>query len=110
MFVLCFFFFVYANGDKYDGDWNDEEMNGKGVYYYANGDKYDGEFNHNKKNGKGVFYYANGGKYDGEWKDNKKSGKGVYYYINNDNIILISLDHRKCSFYDTYSALTVFKC
>ena len=43
---------------------------------YANGDKYVGEFKKNKQHGKGVLFYANGDKYDGDWANNKKHGKG----------------------------------
>lgn len=27
-----------ANGDSYDGDWQNDEKNGFGIYTYANGD------------------------------------------------------------------------
>ena len=29
-------------------------MNGKGIYYYVNGNKYDGEWKDGKMNGKGI--------------------------------------------------------
>ena len=39
---------------------------------FANGNKYEGEYKDNKKNGKGTYIYANGDKYKGEWKNGKK--------------------------------------
>jgi hypothetical protein len=35
-------------------------MNGKGLCYYADGEKYDGDWNDGMKNGKGICYYTNG--------------------------------------------------
>jgi len=36
------------------------EPHGKGVYYYADGDKYEGEFEDGKFDGAGKYYHANG--------------------------------------------------
>src|SRR4051812_19941385 len=35
---------VYDNGDRYEGEWKGNEMNGKGVYKYVNGDICEGFF------------------------------------------------------------------
>lgn len=35
---------VYADGSKYEGDWEDGQRSGKGVCIYANGDKFQGEW------------------------------------------------------------------
>ena len=40
----------------------------KGTYIYANGDKYVGEWKEHKYFGKGTYFYSNGDKYIGEWK------------------------------------------
>ena len=54
-----------------------------GIYYYADGNRYDGEWSNNEKKGRGnlnllvgILYYIDGGRYEGEWKNNKKFGKG----------------------------------
>ena len=32
-------------------------MEGKGIYYYNNGDRYEGDFKNNNKSAKGIIYY-----------------------------------------------------
>ena len=31
---------IYPVGDIYEGDWVDDQKNGKGTYFYADGTKY----------------------------------------------------------------------
>lgn len=40
-------------------------MEGEGVMMYANGDKYKGQWRENARNGNGKCLYANGDKYKG---------------------------------------------
>ena len=47
-----------------------------GVYISSNKDKYEGNWNNDLKNEKGISYYNNGDKYEGEWKNGLKEGKG----------------------------------
>jgi hypothetical protein len=35
------------------GEWQNNKANGRGVYNYSNGDKYEGEYEDDEKNGKG---------------------------------------------------------
>ena len=53
--------------EKYEGEWVDGKMHGRGIYYYADGTVYDGTWSEGKMHGKGVFIYPNGNKYDGEF-------------------------------------------
>ena len=55
-------------------------QNGFGTYIWANGDKYDGEWKNDKRNGYGTFTWANGYKYVGEWKNDKINGFGTYIW------------------------------
>ena len=58
-------------------------MNGKGIIYYKNGKiKYDGEFINDKLEGKGKYISENGDYYIGEFKKGLKHGKGTIYYKN----------------------------
>jgi hypothetical protein len=44
---------------------------GKGIFYYVDGNKYEGDWENDKKEGKRTFYNVNGNRYEGNWKDNK---------------------------------------
>ena len=69
------------NGDKYDGQWKNDNPHGHGVYTWSNGKKYDGEWKDGIRHGHGVWTGVDGRKYDGEWKDGKKHGHGVYTWV-----------------------------
>lgn len=47
-----------------------------GVMNYNNGDKYSGEWNNDQKNGSGEMEYDNGDHYEGEWRGDKKNKHG----------------------------------
>jgi hypothetical protein len=78
----CFGTFTWANGDKYVGEFRDDDFNGQGTYTFANGNKYVGEFRDSKKTGQGTFTFANGNKYVGEFRDDKKTGQGTFTFAN----------------------------
>ena len=73
----------FKNGNKYEGNFDDDKINGKGIFYYNNGNKYNGNFKNGKFNGNGIFSYYNGDIYDGEYYEGKKMVK--------ENIILIQV-------------------
>ena len=50
----------------------------------SNGDRYEGDFNNNKKEGKGLMLWNYGNSPEGDWKNDKREGKGIMYY----NVIL----------------------
>ena len=53
-----------ANGDKYEGDWDDDMKNGNGklIITFI-----------------GIYNYNNGDIYEGSWLDDTKDGKGKKY-------------------------------
>lgn len=53
--------------ERFEGEWFEGKMQGKGVYYYADGSVYDGAWVTGKMQGKGAFIYPNGNKYDGDF-------------------------------------------
>ena len=74
--------YTWRDGDEYKGEWKDDKMHGDGVFTWKNGDKYDGQFKDNMKNGIGVFTWVNGDTYEGDWKDGSMHGNGVFTYAN----------------------------
>ena len=52
--VLLVFFLARVNGDRYEGEWRNGRMHGKGVKVMANGDVYNGTWENDKAEGNGV--------------------------------------------------------
>ena len=63
---------------SYDGEWNQDVMEGRGVFTYASGAVYDGEWKDNAYNGTGTYTWPDGTKYVGQWENNAMHGKGTY--------------------------------
>ena len=55
----------YANGDSYEGPYDDAKRNGKGKYKYKNGSLYEGYYSQNQKTGYGVMKYSDKSVYEG---------------------------------------------
>ena len=70
----------YFNGQLiYDGEYKNDERNGKGKEYYKGKIIYDGEYENNERNGKGKEYNKKGDIcFEGKYCYGKK-GKGIYY-------------------------------
>ena len=79
-FHNCFGTYSWDDGDKYTGEWRDDEKNGQGTYTHASGDKYVGEWRDDKKDGQGTYTYADGENYVGAHKDGERNGQGTYTY------------------------------
>ena len=45
---------IRVNGDRYEGEWRNGRMHGKGVKVMANGDVYNGTWENDKAEGNGV--------------------------------------------------------
>ena len=54
---------------KYEGEFKNNKIEGKGIWDWPNGDKYEGNFIDGKYNGFGILVYKDGKKYEGEFKD-----------------------------------------
>ena len=78
--------FLWENGDKYEGEWSNNQINGQGKLIYINGNTYEGNFKDGMKNGQGIFIWKNGDKYEGQWSMDKMNGQGTYKFTNG-NII-----------------------
>jgi len=96
---------------KFEGNFENDQMNGEGKLVYGNGNVYTGwfqngvfarvgvfawntralkgnvftgEYKENKRHGHGSLVYANGNRYEGRWEHNKRVGTGTLTYANGD--------------------------
>lgn len=76
--------YLFANGAKYIGDFQDGRAHGKGIIYFNNGNKYIGQWENDNRQGKGRFVFNEGHEYLGGFRMNKFHGKGLMKYANGD--------------------------
>ena len=79
-------FYYYENNEyerkKYEGDWKNDKIEGKGKMIWKSGGIYEGEWSNDLKEGKGFEVFPSGQKYEGNFKNSNYEGKGVLYYEN----------------------------
>jgi hypothetical protein len=73
---------AWESGDRYEGAWRNENMNGKGTYYYADGNIYEGQWVEGNKHGEGTHTWVDGQIYNGQWVDDTMHGRGKYIFPN----------------------------
>lgn len=101
---------ILANGNVYEGNFNQGLPNGKGIMRYTNGDKYLGRWQHGKRSGEGKLIQRNGDSYVGEWAFDKKNGKGritkkdgtITRGIWENNVLIEVLEHDTTEATPTY--------
>ena len=54
----------------------------KAISYYSNGERYEGYFLNNKMNGFGIQYFSDGSSFTGNFSNGKFDGTGKYFYDN----------------------------
>ncbi len=69
--------FVYPDGSRYEGEWENGKENGFGVCHLADGERYRGEWRDGKRSGKGTCVFSDGKVYSGQWDDGKENGVGT---------------------------------
>lgn len=79
-------------------------MHGYGVIEWADGRKYEGQYENDKKQGHGTFYWADGRKYVGGWKNGKQHGKGEYYLQSGDKKYGEWMDGKRIKWIDESAA------
>ena len=92
----CFGTYTWRHGEKYVGEYKENQHHGQGTYTFADGKKYVGEFKDSKRHGQGTYTFADGKKYVGEWKEDKWHGQGTLtfpdgsakrgYYMNGEYV------------------------
>eukprot|EP01036_Dinobryon_divergens_P030018 gene30018-39205_t len=68
---------TYRDGSFYRGDFNKDQMWGKGIYVGSDGTQYDGEWRANMRQGMGTSLETDGCIYHGQFWGNMKHGKGM---------------------------------
>ena len=44
---------IHGDGDRYEGEWLDDEAHGMGTYFHSDGSKYEGQWVEDKQEGEG---------------------------------------------------------
>lgn len=65
-------------GERYDGEWSQDQFDGRGVFTFANGAEYDGQWRAGQYHGQGRLTWPDKSSYDGDWVEGKMHGCGVY--------------------------------
>ena len=72
---------TFADGSVYDGNWIDGNRSGMGTLTLAEGGKYTGLFQDNLRHGRGTMERPNGEKFSGEWVQHQMHGKGTLTFL-----------------------------
>ena len=73
---------IMANGQEYDGTWQEGIPNGPGREVSAAGDVFEGEFVMGKKHGQGKLVKKSGVTYEGAWDAGVPHGPGIEQHVN----------------------------
>jgi hypothetical protein len=79
-------FLLLKNGDKYLGQFQNNNIHGYGILKTQSGVIYKGYFSNNKLNGCGICEYPNVGRYEGFFVNGIASGFGGLYFLNGMSI------------------------
>ena len=85
----------YANGDHYEGEWQDNAPHGRGSYTWANGDRYQGDWRKGRMHGHGTYVWTDGTLYEGGWREGLRHGTGTFSWTDGDRMRGEWLDGRR---------------
>lgn len=72
--------YSFKNGNRYEGQWRDDQQQGRGVNTDASGETYAGDLVGAEYEGAGVYRFASGSTYRGQWAGSRRAGHGVWTY------------------------------
>lgn len=70
----------YANGDVYDGFFDNGVRSTIGALFLTNGDRVEGQFKNDMIDGWATLHCKNGDWFEGHWAENLREGPGIWYY------------------------------
>ena len=84
-FDECVGSFSFDDGDKYVGEFQDDDFHGLGAYYFPDGDMFYGTFRNGKWNGLGIYTFKGGDGSDGDlqigwYSGGEIHGQGAYIF------------------------------
>jgi hypothetical protein len=68
---------IKSDGSRYEGYFNNGQLNGRGRYFTSNGEFFEGNFKNGTASGLGMFIHPDGNIYKGDWHDDKTDGPGI---------------------------------
>lgn len=74
--------YVWENGDRYAGEFENHQLNGYGVYTFKEGSVYSGMFTNGQREGFGRLEWKSGDVYLGVWEGGRRSGFGKMMFRN----------------------------
>lgn len=77
--------YLWGTQKKYVGEWKNGVMDGEGVFTWKDGREYKGKFKKDKKEGYGVLTWQDGRIWKGNWKLDKQDGIGEM--VDSDGIV-----------------------
>ena len=72
--------FFHLDGNRYEGEWQNDQAHGQGRMIYRDTSTYDGEWRLGRRHGVGLLTYASDGRvksYKGDWVDDVEHGYGL---------------------------------
>ena len=71
---------IWNDGQKYWGEFKNNQMNGYGIIEYPGEIFYQGEIRNGRMEGFGEFFWKRNKKYIGYYKNDKRNGFGIYIF------------------------------
>ncbi|KAI9094328.1 hypothetical protein DFS34DRAFT_652014 [Phlyctochytrium arcticum] len=74
--------YQWADGVRYQGEFQRNKLVGKGTYHWTNGSRYEGQLLNGLRHGKGIMVCGpvSHAQYEGDWQQGKVHGKGRLTY------------------------------